>query len=84
MHEFKKNSQRDFPSSPVVRTPHCRCQGPGFDPWSGNKDPTRRAAWPKEKKRKKRKEKYSQQTILIENNIYISNIVDNMIILIII
>ena len=25
-----------FPSHLVVRTPHFHCQGPGFNPWSGN------------------------------------------------
>ena len=27
---------RDYPSGPVARTPHSRCRGLGFDPWSGN------------------------------------------------
>ena len=26
----------DFPGGPVVRTLHFHCQGPGFNPWSGN------------------------------------------------
>ena len=42
----------DFPCGPVVRTPCFQCRGCGFDPWSGNKDPTCRAAWPKKKKKK--------------------------------
>ena len=29
-------SSGDFPGSPVVRTSHFHCRGPGFDPWSGN------------------------------------------------
>ena len=32
---------REFPGSPVVRTPCFHCRGPGFDPWSGKYDPTR-------------------------------------------
>lgn len=27
---------REFPGSPVVRTPRFQCQGPGFNHWSGN------------------------------------------------
>ena len=27
---------RDFPGSPVDKTVHFHCKGPGFDPWSGN------------------------------------------------
>ena len=26
----------EFPGGPVVRTPHFECQGPEFNPWSGN------------------------------------------------
>ena len=29
---------------------HSQCRGHGFDPWSGNKDPTGHTAWPKKKK----------------------------------
>lgn len=29
---------RKFPDSPVVRTPHPPCQGPGFDPWSQGRE----------------------------------------------
>ena len=25
-----------FPGGPVVKTLHTHCQGPGFNPWSGN------------------------------------------------
>ena len=32
-----------FPGGPVVKFFHCF--GTGFDPWSGNQDPTSRAAW---------------------------------------
>ena len=31
-----KNRLWEFPGGPVVRTRHSHCQGPGFDPWSGN------------------------------------------------
>ena len=34
-----KNSERDFPGDPVVKTPLSQCREPEFDPWSGNKDP---------------------------------------------
>ena len=27
---------RDFPGSPVVKTPRFHCGGDGFDPWLGN------------------------------------------------
>ena len=33
---LKINLHRDFPGSPVVKTPHFHCRGHGFDPWSGN------------------------------------------------
>ena len=26
----------DLPGGPVTKTPHSKCWGPGFDPWSGN------------------------------------------------
>ena len=26
----------DSPGSPVAKTPHLQCGGPGFDPWPGN------------------------------------------------
>ena len=31
---FKK--MRDFPDSPMVKTPCSHCRGPGLDPWLGN------------------------------------------------
>ena len=37
----------DFPGSPVVKTPCFQCMSLGFDPWSGNQDPTYSMAWPK-------------------------------------
>ena len=42
---------RDFPGGPVVRTPRFQCRGHGFQPGSGNKDPTCCVA--KKKKKKK-------------------------------
>ena len=33
---------RDFPIGPVAKTPHTQCRGLGFDPWSGELDPTSR------------------------------------------
>ena len=36
-----------FPGSLEVRTPCCHCRGSGFNPWSGNEDPTSHMAWPK-------------------------------------
>ena len=35
-HFYSKNKLREFPDSPVVRTPHSHCPRPGFNPWSGN------------------------------------------------
>ena len=35
-HSDIKRCAREFPGSPVVRTPCFHCRGPGFDPWSGN------------------------------------------------
>ena len=46
-----KSPCRDFPSSPVVKTPCFHCRGHGFDPWSGNSDPTHCVMWPDKKKR---------------------------------
>ena len=34
--DFKELAKREFPGSPVVRTPHFHCQGPWFDIWLGN------------------------------------------------
>ena len=31
---------KEFPGGKVVRTPGSHCQGPGFNPWSGNKETT--------------------------------------------
>ena len=30
------NRLREFPGSPVVRTPHFPCRGHRFSPWTGN------------------------------------------------
>ena len=37
---YSKTPDRDFPGGPVVKTPCFQCRGRGFDPWSGNSDPT--------------------------------------------
>ena len=29
-------NEGDLPDGLVVKTLHCQCRGPGFDPWSGN------------------------------------------------
>ena len=42
-HLWKKvleRSRRKFPGCPVVRTPCSHCQGPRFNPWLGNLDPS--------------------------------------------
>ena len=31
----------------MTKTPSFQCRGHGFDPWSGNQDPTGQAVWPK-------------------------------------
>ena len=41
---------QEFPGGPVVKTLHSHCQGPGFNPWSGNWDSTSQVTWPKKKK----------------------------------
>ena len=33
---LNKREAQDFPGGPVVKTPRSQCEGPGFDPWSGN------------------------------------------------
>ena len=33
-------TKQDFPGSPVVKIQASNCKGHGFDPWSGNYDPT--------------------------------------------
>ena len=38
--EIKYGIEGYFPDSTVVRTLHFHCGGRGFDPWSGNEDPT--------------------------------------------
>ena len=35
-----KITLRDFPGAPVVKTPSFHYRGHGFNPWSGNYDPT--------------------------------------------
>ena len=49
---LKKSILREFPDGPLVRVRHHHCQGPGFNPWSGNEDPASHA-FKKEKKKKR-------------------------------
>ena len=42
----------NFPGGPVVKSPVFQCRGCGFNPWSGNSDPTCHVVWIKNKKRK--------------------------------
>ena len=42
----------------MVRDLSLTAKGPGFNPWSGNENPTSRAAWPGEKKKKDDSLKY--------------------------
>ena len=53
----KKCMLRDFPGGPVVKTPCSQCRGHGFDPWSGNEDPTCHTAWPKKRKQKRERKR---------------------------
>ena len=43
----ERGKARDFPGSPVVKTLSFHCRGHGFDPWSGNQDPTSCVVKPK-------------------------------------
>ena len=33
---LQAKNNRDFPGNPVVKTPYFHCQGPRYNPWSGN------------------------------------------------
>ena len=51
----RKKGGGDFSGGPVVKTPHFQCfhcRRHGFNPWSGNYDPTCHAEQPKKKKKK--------------------------------
>ena len=53
-----KNSEelRDFPGSPVVKTPSSQCRWPGFDPWPWNLIlHAQTKTWCSQKKKKKKK-----------------------------
>ena len=50
--KLKKKWYREFPGSPVARTPHFHCQGCRFNPWSGNCDHASHVARLKERKSK--------------------------------
>lgn len=57
----------EFLGSPGVGIPCFHCRGPGFNPCSGNWNPTRCVAWPpKKKKRKKKKEIWVYFRLLIQ------------------
>lgn len=43
----------EFPGDPVVKAPLFHCCGRGFEPWSGNYDPTSSTSQPKTKTNKK-------------------------------
>ena len=48
--KLKQNNQKkcsiwDFHGSTVVKTTHFQCRGQGFNPCSGNQDPTCHVAW---------------------------------------
>ena len=48
-------TMRDFPGGPVVKNLCFQGKGHGFDPWSGNEDPTCCESWPKNKKQTNKK-----------------------------
>ena len=48
--ERKETEDRDFPSSPVVKTSSFQSRGCRFDPLSGTKIPPACAVWQKKKK----------------------------------
>ena len=50
--ERQKGHRKDFPGSPVVKTPHLHCRGHSSIPGQGTKIP--RAAWHGQKKKKKK------------------------------
>ena len=47
-----RTNPRDFPGGPVVKTPFSQGRGHGFDPQSGNQDPTCCMVQPKKRKKK--------------------------------
>ena len=49
--------KRDFSGSPVVKTPSLHCRKHGFDPWSGNENPTCHKA-----RKKKERERDEEKT----------------------
>ena len=55
--KYKMIMTQDFPSGPVGKTPSFHCRGHGFNPWSGNYDPSSLNVRPKEKTVKKKKKK---------------------------
>ena len=45
----KKNFENTIRGTSMAKIPSFQCKRWGFDPWSGNEDPTCHAAWPKKK-----------------------------------
>ena len=65
MSRERENEPRKFPGSLVVRTLNSHCQGPKFNPWSENSDPTSCTAWTKrERERERQKENPQKKEIL--------------------
>ena len=58
-----KTFQGDFPGSPVVKTLYFQCTGRGFDPWSGNKNPTCHVGCGKKKKNPKNKNRQTNKKL---------------------
>ena len=51
--DFFKRVLGDIPGGPVIKNPFSQCRGQGFDPQSGNQDPTGGKTQPKNLKIKK-------------------------------
>ena len=62
MEDSKKSTRWDFPGGPVAEVPCFHCRGHGFNPWSGNWDPTCHAVQPKTNKKAKTKQKNKTTT----------------------
>ena len=50
-HHINKDTDREFPGGPLVRTPSFHCQGPRFNPWSRTKSPQAASCTAKKKKK---------------------------------
>ena len=60
---LKHECVRDFPGGSVVKTTCFQCREHGFDPWSGNYDPTCKTALPPLKINEKEKRFKDQPAI---------------------